>query len=87
MVDLDFWFRALRYGDAFYTGTVGSSFRVVRGSWSVAIGRRQHRDFAGFIDKFYGVPELGLTAGDRVVGMLRARLNTYLRTLVYRFLL
>jgi glycosyltransferase involved in cell wall biosynthesis len=87
MVDLDFWFRALQHGDAYYTGSVGSAFRVVKGSWSVAIGRSQHRDFAGFIDKFLGTRELGLTAGDRVQGLLRARLNTYLRSVVYRFVL
>lgn len=87
MVDLDFWFRALQYGDGYYTGTVGSSFRVVRSSWSVAIGQRQHGDFAGFVDKFLKVPELQLTALDRIIGLLRARLNTYLRMLVYRFVL
>ncbi|SFB74406.1 glycosyltransferase family 2 protein [Massilia yuzhufengensis] len=87
MVDLDFWFRALQFGDAYYTGTVSSSFRVVRGSWSVAIGQRQHGDFAGFIDKFLHVPELGLKRGDRSLGLLRARVNTYLRMLVYRFVL
>lgn len=87
MVDLDFWFRALQFGDAYYTGTVSSSFRVVRSSWSVAIGHRQHGDFAGFVDKFLGSPELGLKRGDRAVGLLRARVNTYLRMLIYRFVL
>lgn len=87
MVDLDFWFRALQFGDAYYTGTVSSSFRVVRSSWSVAIGHRQHGDFAGFVDKFLGAPELGLKRGDRAVGLLRARVNTYLRMLIYRFVL
>lgn len=87
MVDLDFWFRALQHGDAYYTASVGSAFRLVASSWSVAIGQRQHSDFAGFIEKFLPAPELGLTSGDRFFGLRRARLNTFLRTLVYKFVL
>lgn len=87
LVDLDFWFRALQHGDGYYTASVGSSFRVVASSWSVAIGRDQHRDFAGFIDKFRHEASLGITAADRFLGLQRARLNTFLRSLVYRFIL
>lgn len=87
MVDLDFWFRALQYGDGFYTASVASAFRVVASSWSVAIGQKQHTDFAGFIDKFLPVATLGLTPADRFFGLRRARLNTFLRTIVYRFVL
>jgi glycosyltransferase involved in cell wall biosynthesis len=87
VVDLDFWFRALQHGDAFYTGSVSSSFRLLKQSWSVAIGPRQHVDFAGLVDKFIGVPQLGLTRADRALGLVRARVNRYLRVLVYRFVL
>lgn len=87
MVDLDFWFRTLQHGDAFYTASVASAFRVVASSWSVAIGKRQHSDFAGFIEKFLPAPELGLTGSDRFFGLRRARVNTFLRTVVYRFVL
>jgi glycosyltransferase involved in cell wall biosynthesis len=87
VIDLDFWFRALCYGDAYYTGTVASSFRLLKQSWSVAIGPRQHIDFGGMVDKFMGVAELGLTRSDRALGLLRARLNRYVRVVVYRFVL
>jgi glycosyltransferase involved in cell wall biosynthesis len=87
VIDLDFWFRALQHGDAFYTGTVASSFRLLKQSWSVAIGPRQHLDFGGLVEKFIRVPELGLTRGDRALGLLRARLNRYVRVLVYRVVL
>jgi len=87
LVDLDFWFRALCHGDAYDTGSITSAFRIGAGSWSVAIGRRQHLDYAGFVRKHAAQPALGLTRLDVLLGTARARLNTWLRALVYRFVL
>ncbi len=39
------------------------------------------------VDKFATVPALGLTRVDRALGALRARLNRYVRVVVYRFVL
>ena len=86
MVDLDYWFRILRYGDAYYTATQTSSFRVSPGSWSVAIGGKQYLDFKGFIGKFQADATYGISRIDRAIGLLRARLNTAGRAVVYRSL-
>lgn len=86
LVDLDYWFRILMHGAAYYTATKTSSFRVGKGSWSVAIGGKQYRDFKGFIDKFRADPRFGISPADRAIGLIRARLNTVARAMVYRYL-
>ena len=87
VVDLDWWFRLLLHGDAYYTATEASSFRVSAGSWSVEIGKRQHLDFAGLVDRLARDSRYGLGAFDRVLGKLMARLLTPARALFYRFTL
>ncbi|MFZ4535407.1 glycosyltransferase family 2 protein [Propionivibrio sp.] len=86
LVDLDYWFRILVHGDAHYTSTRTSSFRVCPGSWSVAIGGKQYRDFKGFVDKFQADTKFQISRTDRAIGLVRARLNTVARALVYRYL-
>jgi len=86
LVDLDYWFRILLHGEAYYTETKASSFRVVPGSWSVAIGSNQYRDFKGFVDKFYADARFRISRTDRAIGLASARLNTVARALIYRFL-
>lgn len=86
LVDLDYWFRILRHGDAHYTAKLTSAFRVSPGSWSVAIGGKQYRDFKGFVDKFHTDGRFGLSRTDRAIGLAKARLNTVARAVVYRFL-
>lgn len=86
LVDLDYWFRILVYGDAYYTATPTSAFRVSPNSWSVAIGGKQHQDFKGFVDKFQHDARFSISRTDRVFGLFRARLNTVVRGLVYRYL-
>lgn len=86
LVDLDYWFRILAHGDAYYTKQITSSFRVCAGSWSVSIGNAQYRDFKGFVDKFVRDARYGITHFDRLVGLLKARLNTAARAVVYTYL-
>ncbi|MDP1678920.1 MAG: glycosyltransferase family 2 protein [Candidatus Nitrotoga sp.] len=86
LVDLDYWFRILLHGDAHYTSTQTSSFRVCPGSWSVAIGGEQYRDFKGFVDKFHADARFRISRTDRAIGLARARLNTVARALIYRYL-
>lgn len=85
LVDLDYWFRVLAHGDAYYTSTQTSAFRVSPGSWSVAIGGRQHRDFKGLVDKFILEKKFNVSQTDRIVGLATARLNTFARALLYRY--
>lgn len=86
MTDLDFWFRALRYGDACFTGTTTSSFRVSAGSWSTAIGRAQYRDFSRFASAARQEPAFRITWIDQLVGLTRARINTLARLIIYRLI-
>lgn len=86
LVDLDYWFRILLHGDAHYTSARSSSFRVCPGSWSVAIGGKQYRDFKGFVDKFRADARFRISRTDRAIGLARARLNAVARALVYRYL-
>lgn len=86
LVDLDYWFRILLHGDAHYTATRTSSFRISPGSWSVAIGGKQYRDFRGFVDKFRAIAAFRISRMDRVIGLTMARLNTVARAVVYRYL-
>lgn len=83
LVDLDYWFRVLMHGDAWYTDTQASSFRLCPGSWSVAIGGKQYGDFKGFVDKFRVDARYQISNSDRTIGLLKARLNTVARAIYY----
>ncbi len=87
VVDLDWWFRLLRHGSAWYTARHASSFRISKGSWSVELGRRQHFDFAGLIARVASEPAYRLRWVDAQCGLLMARLNTRIRALFYRLFL
>jgi len=87
VVDLDYWFRVLLHGDAYYTAKRISSFRVSLGSWSVAIGSKQYRDFKDFIEKCSADARFRISRTDRVFGFVNAGLNTMGRWFIYRFLL
>lgn len=86
LVDLDYWFRILMHGDAYYTQNITSSFRLGPGSWSVAIGSAQHQDFKGFVDKFRADARYEISYLDRTMGLVRARFNTIARGLIYSYL-
>lgn len=86
LVDLDYWFRILIQGDAYYSNKTTSSFRVCAGSWSVAIGSDQYRDFKGFVDKFRDDARYKISGLDRIMGLMRARFNTVARGLIYSYL-
>ena len=86
LVDLDYWFRVLMHGDAYYTARRSSRFRISQGSWSVALGSKQFQDFKGFVEKFAADPRFGISRTDRLAGMARARINTFARAVIYRSL-
>jgi glycosyltransferase involved in cell wall biosynthesis len=87
VVDLDYWYRLLQHGDAYYLPEPLAAFRVSSGSWSVAIGGRQYDDFRRFLEKYRALPQYGLGAFDVLVGRMMARVNNVLRLLVYRVLI
>jgi glycosyltransferase involved in cell wall biosynthesis len=87
VTDLDYWFRLLLHGDAYYLPERLASFRVSQGAWSVAIGTAQAAEFLAFIAKVGANPAFGLSALDMARGRLLARVNTLAKLFFYRLVL
>lgn len=86
IVDLDYWFRLLVHGDAYYLAEKLVSFRVSLGSWSFAIGNNQCTDFSHFIDRVAANPAYDIDKTIFITGKVMARANNLLRLLLYKFL-
>lgn len=87
VIDLDYWFRLLLKGDAYYFPEPLVAFRVSSGSWSVAIGNSQSADFCQFVSRISLNPAHTISRFDIAVCHLTAKINTYLRLLFYRFVM
>jgi len=87
VTDLDYWFRLLLHGDAYYLPERLASFRVSQGAWSVAIGAEQAAEFQAFIAKAGANPAFGLRPLDMARGRLLARVNTLAKLIFYRLVL
>ncbi|MBS0584398.1 MAG: glycosyltransferase family 2 protein [Proteobacteria bacterium] len=87
MVDLDYWFRALQCGDAYYLAETLSEFRISGGSWSVAIGARQYQQFRDFARKYAAMPEYRIGRRDLAQGIAMGWVNARARQWIYRWLL
>jgi len=84
VIDLDYWIRLLAHGDAWYMAEPVSSFRVSGGSWSVAIGRSQSRQYTDFITRVTAAGLVSCSRADLAIGKAATRLNTVLRLVFYR---
>lgn len=84
VIDLDYWLRLLAHGDAWYMEQPVSAFRVSSGSWSVAIGARQSRQFADFLDRVQQAGLISASRWDVAIGKIQAKLNNVLRLLFYK---
>ena len=87
VIDLGYWVRLLLQGDAHYLSEPLVSFRVSSSSWSVAIGKRQSRDFTQFMVDVAQKPGCEASLADVLAGKIMARVNTYLRLIVYHLVL
>ena len=87
VIDLDYWFRLLAAGDAYYFDRPLASFRIYAGSWSVAIGAGQTGDFRRFIARIAAQARFSVGRLDRWAGYLMTGVNTHLRRVFYRFML
>ena len=87
VIDLDYWFRLLSHGDAYFCADSLASFRVSGESWSVAIGTGQSRDFRDFVTRFASVDALPATSFDYFCGRFTPFLNNLARMLFYRLYL
>ena len=84
IIDLDYWFRLLLKGNAFYINEPLASFRVAPGSWSIVIGANQSHDFSRFINRCLQNPAYALTFIDTLLGRMMAKINNHLRLLFYK---
>jgi len=82
-VDLNFWFRLLKHGDAYYTGAIDSAFRVHPQSWSNDLARVQSQDFANTVKSFSKRNDFDISKVSQNIGRIRAPINAILRKFVY----
>lgn len=87
VIDLDYWLRLLRHGPAWYSPEALASFRVWKGSWSVAIGRGQSADFRACMDEAWAEGDARPGWLDRLRGRCMPGLNALARQLFYRVVL
>ena len=83
VIDLDYWFRLLAHGDAYFCTASLASFRVSRKSWSVTIGGNQDHEFIHFIDRAADWMRSPPSAINLIVMQVTVRLNKWLRLLFY----
>lgn len=83
VIDLDYWFRLLAHGDAYFCADSLASFRVSPQSWSVAIGSAQDCDFIDFVARVATSMRPPLSAMDLLSTQAGARLNKWLRLIFY----
>lgn len=82
VIDLEYWLRLLQHGRAWYCDESLASFRVWRGSWSVALGRRQSHDFRALMRDVDAAAVCG--PATRALGIVMPGLNAVARQLFYR---
>lgn len=87
IIDLDYWFRLLTLGHAYYIDKPLVSFRISKKSWSVAIGSHQKTDYDRFIDRIIARKSVQLSLLDVSIGRFMSRLNNLLRLLFYKMYL
>lgn len=83
VIDLDYWFRLLVHGDAYYLPARLAAFRVSNQQWSVVLGDSQASDFNSFIDRIGAQIGVRWTAMDLLVSRVRTRTNNWLRLVFY----
>jgi glycosyltransferase involved in cell wall biosynthesis len=83
VIDLDYWFRLLAHGDAYYCDEDLASFRVSAQSWSVAIGKGQSQEFHEFVARISTKQTLHTTLFDRFCGRFTPDINSILRHIFY----
>ncbi len=87
VIDLEYWFRLLLLGDAWYDVAPLAAFRISAQQWSVVLGRRQSADFSSFVTHASKRPEYGIGRLDVMASQVMARANNILRLLYFRLVL
>ncbi len=87
VIDIDYWLRLLKHGDARFTREPLASFRVSRSSHSVRILHRQAAEFGGFLRDISRSGLYRLSALEISRGAAAALANSVGRAVFYRFAL
>jgi glycosyltransferase involved in cell wall biosynthesis len=87
VIDLDFWFRLLSHGDAYFCDAALASFRVSAHSWSFRIGQSQDAEFIAFVQRATQLLNPPVSAFDLLLARLSARLNMWMRLVFYKLYL
>jgi glycosyltransferase involved in cell wall biosynthesis len=84
VIDLDYWFRLLAHGDAWYCAQALSGFRISASQWSVAIGANQSGDFRRWAARASARASVPTSVVDRLRGRITPTLNLLGRLVYYR---
>jgi glycosyltransferase involved in cell wall biosynthesis len=79
VIDLDYWFRLLAHGDAYYLSQCLASFRVSGQQWSVRLGDSQANDFNAFVTRIGPAIGLEWTYADKLISKIASRMNNWMR--------
>lgn len=85
VVDLDYWFRLLVHGQAYYIDETLVDFRVSPTQWSVRIGGNQSREFCDFVARIAPIVGIRLGWSDMMRARLNATVNSLLRLAFYAY--
>ena len=85
VIDIDFWLRLLKFGNAIRLPEALASFRISPNSHSVKIARQQASDYYAFLDDLKRNNLYPLSRTDLQIGRLAALANGFGRALFYRF--
>ena len=83
VMDLDYWVRLLKLGDAYLIPEALCTFRISRENWSARLGNSRRTQYLEFIEKLSGLG-IGTSRIDRFLGRSMATVNELLRRFVYR---
>ena len=83
VIDLDYWFRLLAHGDAWFCAEPLASFRMHRSNWTRDLAARQCADLLGMVDTLAARGTIAVSTLDRQLCRARAQLNQVLRGIAF----
>jgi glycosyltransferase involved in cell wall biosynthesis len=84
VIDLDYWFRLLAHGDAYFCDETLCGFRVSAQSWSFRIGQSQGAEFVAFVRRVAPLLNPPLSVTDLLSAQIFAWFNMWGRLAFYR---
>ena len=83
VIDLDYWFRLLNYGNAFYLNEELFSFRVIKSSLGASFGFNQAKFFMLFVNKYKKMNPGLISMLDHLTGFLNCYINMMARRIIF----